>query len=179
MLARPFSGGGEAEQVVGVPGVEHDPVAQLGPPFGQGARLVEGERVDPRQPLQHRAPLDQDPAAGEPRRGRQDGRRGRQDQGAGARHHQHRQRRHRVECRGRPEPGPPPERPRVGRQQDQHRRGQDRRQEEPGVAVGRPLQRRPLRLRRAIRRITWPSVVSCPIFSARTSSRPNWLYVPV
>jgi hypothetical protein len=56
VLARPLGGGGQAEQVVLAPRAARDAVAQLGPPFGQGAGLVEGERIDPRQPLERRPP---------------------------------------------------------------------------------------------------------------------------
>ena len=83
-----------------VPGPKRDAVAELGPALGQGAGLVEGERVDPRQPLERRPPLDQHPAAGEPGRRRQDGRGGGQDQGARAGDDQHGQRRHQVDRRG-------------------------------------------------------------------------------
>ena len=48
------------EQVVArLQGGRRHAIAQLGPALGQRAGLVEGERVDPRQPLERRPPLDQ------------------------------------------------------------------------------------------------------------------------
>ena len=143
VLAGLLGGGGEAERRVGRPAVDRDQLAELGTALGQGAGLVEGQDVDLREPLQGRAALDQDPPAGEPGRRRQDGGRGGQDQGAGAGHDEHGQGRHHVD---RPRVGraggPPVEARGVGDREDDGRRDQDGGQEPPGVAVGRPLDRR-------------------------------------
>ena len=182
MLARPLGGGGQAEQVVlASSGRSATTVAQLGPALGQGAGLVEREGVDPRQPLEGRPPLDQH-ARGAPAGPSPPGR-PRGWPGSGR--------------TGRPRPARPgpasgrsparsPVRPQrqsagalVARKTSAAAR-QHGGQEEPGVAVGR---RAPAATAgsgpRPAGGSPGPASSPCPTFSARTSSRPNWLNVPV
>ena len=180
VLARPLGGGGQAEQSSWLQPCDRRRVAQLGPALGQGAGLVEREGVDPRQPLQGRPPLTSTPrrasravaartAAGVARI-RAQGQATTSTARVG------------ITSIGRAARPCGPRRQRPGalvRRKTSGGRRQHGGQEEPGVAVGRALQRRALAWASAIRRITWPSVVSVPTFSARTSSRPNWLNVPV
>ena len=102
--ARPRRPGGAPRPEHGPVGVipvgsEGDAIAQLGLPFGEGAGLVEGDRIDAGEPLDRRAALDEHAAAGQPGRRGQDGRRGRQHQGARAGDDEHGQGRQQVDRR--------------------------------------------------------------------------------
>ena len=112
----------------------------LGSALGQGARLVEGDGIDLRQPLQRGAPLDQHAQPRQPCRRRQNGRGRRQHQTTGAGHDQHGQCGHDVDRRGRPFPEPAPRSPGVGRQEHQQGRRQHGGKEPPGEPIGRPFQ---------------------------------------
>ncbi|MNF48325.1 hypothetical protein D3C84_295590 [compost metagenome] len=86
-----LDGGGQGQQLGLWSAIQAYQLGQLRLAQGQGAGLVEGDRVHVGQPLQCRAPLDQGPLPGRRRQGGGHRRRGGDHQGAGAADEQQRQ----------------------------------------------------------------------------------------